>query len=565
MRQFYLQRLMLLVGLIAIVASGVKAQPWNVHCLPVNKFKRDANKKMKRVAKKITLFFYFMVFLINLVKGQPWSVLKGSHPDFFTYFTPGSPAMPPNTPIASKALLLLQRRNLFNNDNPVSSSSAFLIRTFRDDNRICACMSAHQLGLPYSNISIVKPLWQLSRSVYMNYLGADSISNGIHYNKMISADGSYLPSVSVRAYFYDPTMNRDIALVWIDKNLLPSASYSMLGYDFSKTGWTDGRNYAMGHPLGYPQRVSDSLELSESGVDGNTVDLVTELPYAVGPGVSGSPVIQTLPGELNDWYVKGVVTHTYTNREIDVDLDERIAWATDVVVNNIGQLENAIRLNCWKKEDSLEIATSQRYKQSVIVDNTSGIAPYSQNQSLTTAAAVTASPGVTSQTEGVKETVYKANICGISGFTLPTAYPGISDPWAVTFAAKEINVASGFIYAASGLSELNLASVVIGTAAYTTARQSGNAQPGSAITKADSGLFHVYPNPSPDGTFNISLPATGSFRLAIHNLEGKCICEASCSSNPFQFKLPAVSRGTYLLTVFNTRQNESVCQKLIVY
>jgi len=516
--------------------------------------------------RNFSLFFVLMSFFVYQLKGQPLHVLKGSYPNIFTYFTPGSSAMPPGAAVASKATMLLQATDFRTYDEYSESSSAFLIRTFRDDNKICACMSAHQLDLPYTNIAAAKARWPANSNLYMNYLGADSVSNGIHYNKTIRVDKGYLGTVSVRAYFYDTTTEKDIALVWIDKDLLPSASYSMLGYDFNKTGWSNGRNYAMGHPLAYPQRLSDNLELLESDVDGNTVELETKLPYATSPGSSGGPVIQVSTDGLNSWVVKGVLTEGYEQYEEDLNLNERFIWATKVGVNNIGLLENAIRRHCWKKEDSAQIASSQSYKQSLVIDNTSGIAPYSQDQRVSTAANITASPGVTSQTEGVRETIYKANVFGMSGFALPTTYPGSTDPWAVTVAAKEINVSSDFNYEASGLSELNLASVVISTGTQSTARWVDSVQAGTAVTGEESSTrFDVYPNPSPEGIFNVKLPATGTFRLAIHDLDGKYIFGADCTGSPFRFALPAVARGSYLLTVYNKQHDELVYRKLIIY
>jgi len=524
------------------------------------------NLKMKRSLKKFfILYFAFAVGIVNLLKGQPMGVPIGSHPEYFTYFTPGSSAMPPNASVTSKSLILLQTTDLFFSEHIATSGSAFLIRTFRDDEKICACMSAHQLGLPFTSVVDSIARKQVQSDIYMNYLGRDNVVNDLHYNQLTRFDEGYMAAVSVRAYYFDPSTGRDIALVWINKNVLPSKSYSMLGYDFATGGWSNGRNYSMGHSLKYPQRLSDSLEMEWSSGDGSIVELKTKLPYAIGTAHSGSPVIQSLPNASE--FVKGVVTQGDLHHDAPDNFGDNIDWATQITINSMSLLESAIRRDCWKKADSAQISVSQSYKQSLTIDNTKGIAPYDQNQSISSASAITYSAATeTKKVAGVQESFLKANICGINGFTLPTAYPGGTDPWAVTVAAKEVNVSSDFNYEASGLSELNLASVVISTGTQSTARWVDSVQAGTAVAGEESSTrFDVYPNPSPEGIFNVKLPATGSFRLAIHDLDGKFIYGADCTGSPFRFALPAVARGSYLLTVYNKQHDELVYRKLIIY
>jgi len=521
-----------------------------------------------KLRKQIALLFFVLIQVTAFA--QPDHLIE-SRPDIFTFFTPNRPNNPSNANEVSKGIVFLDNR--YNN-----KGSAFLIRTFRDDDKVCMCMTGHQLRRFYGETR--PPAGQsigILADLYMNYLGKDTLDDDEYTTDVTQFSKSFLSSATVLDFYDYDSQGADAALILVDKNQLPSEEYAMLGYSFDDDYWDRPEYwYTIGHPLSYPQRISDSLTYAGSWMGKPAmVELLHSKPYASAAGNSGSPVmirLNTVAAPVKGIFARGRTGSRYSDtfrasRESGFEEDYRFSLRSGFTKINV--LEQAIRQNCWKKSDSAAISTSQSYRQTVLVDNSTSTNPYNQNNSVSSAADLTITSALLflAQLSSLSKTRMHANICNIQGFTLPTTYPGTNKDWQVTVSAKQINTGNDFNYTASGNSELELSTVVLfsNTAASSTARHVGDANLAAGDSIPDT-RFSVYPNPSATGVFNILLPATGQYAVAIHSLDGKNIYQANCIANPLQVSLANRARGSYVLNVYDTQDDKKIVfTQLIIY
>lgn len=508
-----------------------------------------------------SLGFMFQMLTIN---AQPINLPIESRPDLFAYFSPVATNSPLKAADVSKAIIHL---NSFIDEwtpGTGAKASAFLIHTFRDDNKICMCLSGHQVKTLFTNGSpIVGSPAPFNSDIYMDYLGEDEIVNGEYQNKTINFSKAFLSSVTLLAYEGDVQGGKDAALVLIDKNQLPSALIGTLGYDFDDNNWASSGYYCIGHPNNYPQRIADNLAFQQDQVF--SVQLSGRLPYAVGFGNSGAPLLTRPVGVAGT--VKGIFSQAsgYQNflGHLKSDFSTNyFQYATTSYFTKMSVLEAAIRNHCWKKSDSTRISVNGSYKQTISVDNSNVVNAYSRYFTLSSASSLTqSSSSLFSESSSDEEySRLNANNCSVGDFSLPTTYPGGSKSWRVTIAAQKINVFSGFSYAASGSAELELSAVVIGSSA---ARQTNSQSP--VMPEENNALFEVYPNPSSSGIYHLKLPAGGTFLVVVNSLEGREIYRASCNANPFTLQLPQIARGTYVLNVYTKEDLLLRSSRLIIY
>lgn len=517
--------------------------------------------------KKIFIQAYIPLLTVLL----SWAVhneAKGqgeSFPGYFTYYNAQSVNKPPGSDTASKAIIFYIK-----DTGPSTSGQGtmFLINTFRDDDTICACLTGHQVSAFFPDGNARPGPFGGPIPLLMNYQGKDSLAtiNGASYylNQIISHSVGVAAGGELVTFNYDTSLPRtapDIALILLDKRQLPVPEYATLGYDFNNAS-SSGSYYSINHPLAYPQRLQDNF--SSVWESPFRFEAETFLPFSIAHGSSGGPFIKKETSSVSGLIAGGNFNAGGAVRDRIRNLDVR--YTPYVSVTRISTIEKEIRSRCWKNKDSAEIVSKGLDRKAMLINNAGNLAAYNLKRTITNSSGITAAAETGPAKRSKKSSYLKADRCDLSGFTLPAIYPGSEDSWLVTVAAKEINLNDEFNYTASGLSELNLGIVIINTGTTgSTARILDHAQsaPGDSANK--NALFKVYPNPAADGVFHIALPPTGQYNLVVYNMEGKEMYRSACDRNPYRLQLPAVSKGTYLLVIFNEHTKGGLHRQPIIY
>ncbi|GAA4458571.1 hypothetical protein GCM10023092_27070 [Rurimicrobium arvi] len=485
-----------------------------------------------------------------------------SRPDLFTFYSSNNVNRPPGSDIAGKSVIHIAG---VDPTLPMESfgSTAFIIRSFRNDDRFCVCMTGHQAEIFNGGQSPTVPGYvSFNNNIHMDYLGEDDYANGTGYVRINNYSSAYLSHGELVEYFNDLPVGRDAALFLVDKSWFPSENFAALGYDFTPINEQSGGNhYVLGHGWDHPLRLSDYGVFQ--GGNQNSVDIFTSLPFAFGSSSSGSPLLTRTSGTTVNPLVKGILsmglTPTFVNEYAVDGIQRSYAYSSGGVFTRISLLESAIRKHCWNKQDSTAISGSGIYKQTVMVSN---LKPQlSINQTVSAATDISGSSAAFTKTavDGKNITQFIANNCVMGGFILPVIYPGTTaTPWRVVVSANRVDVNAGFSYTASGTSELDLTTIETYTRSATS-RLADAADTASNTSVAGSGAapgFKLYPNPSPDGVFFLELPATEKdivYTGSIMSVDGKLVQQLDHMQGGAKasFNLSQQPRGMYLLTVHN--------------
>lgn len=518
-----------------------------------------------------TCLCYALALLFTLAFSIPSNGQKESFPDYFTYYNPVAPNVPAGSDTASKAIMFSVARTEITGN----TGTLFLINTFRDDDTICACLTGHQMDAFFPNANVTPGPFSGNFDLYMNYRGKDSLAviNGVNYslNRTIGFSKGVATGGELVAYYYDPlqpSVSPDIALILLDKRQLPVSSYATLGYDFGNSNWETEQYYSINHPHIWPQRIQDNLTFAWRGA--SRVEYTTSLPFSTGNGSSGGPLIKKTTGPGDEWYVRGLVSRgngSSGGTVYDWLTDAHLNYFTHASFTKIATIATEIKRHCWKNRDTNDILNNGLHRRSVLVNNAANIAPFSQKRAISSAADVMAAAYSGPVKKRILSAYIPADQCNISAFTLPAVYPGSTDFWQVTVAAKDIIVGADFSYTPTDQSELNLSTVIIDGSAAGSLFRKGDSTPSVAdkMPHKTADEFKVYPNPSPDGIFNLALPDTGQYSVAVYSMEGKKIYESNCTENPFRLQLPQTARGNYVLQVYAAGNKKAVYSQLIGY
>ncbi|GAA4458527.1 hypothetical protein GCM10023092_26960 [Rurimicrobium arvi] len=501
-----------------------------------------------------------------MAQDAPDMMPLNSRLDLFTFYTPGDTHMPSGSDLTSKALIYITGidAELANSRN-YGGSTAFIIRTFRNDNKICACMTGHQAEkfMGVAHITTVPDFMDINNKIYMDFTGQNEVRNDVDYVKVNNYSSADLQSVELVEYFNDALSRKDAALFLIDKKYLPSENFAALGYDFenSVNPQSDEHFYSMGHPWNYPQRIAYDGTYSNGG--DTWMDIALSKPFAVGGGGSGSPFLNQSSGSGANTSVKGIFAQGIYSTEIREKSVNGgyypYSYATLARMTRMSVLQNAIREHCWKGANKDQISSSAIYKQSVMVSNPKPALNVDQVIGSPTDVSGSSAAYTETVSGGKKLTQLTARNCTVGSFTLPVTYPGsTATEWRVVFSAKQIDVNPGFNYTASGNSELNL-SVVSSYRTSVTSRladAADTASNSSVASSVDAPGFKLYPNPSPDGVFFLELPAAEKdivYTGSIMGADGKLVQQLDHmqGGTKVNFNLSQQPRGMYLLNVYN--------------
>jgi len=539
---------------------------------------------------KSSFFAAFALFVLlafgfnKIALAQPTGVPDWSHPNVFTYYSPGNTSMPAGSDLASKAVMLMDSYDDFLEVTAGTSGAIFPVRTFRDDNKECMCLSTHQIKKSSSGTPALGSTVYMLANLYNNYFGKDSLNpTGVAYNKTLGFDKTFVLTGELKEYIYDTANGADIALIWIDKRIFSSSTYVELGTDFSDQNWSDSF-YSLSYPLSYPLRLNDRMTAS-TGLRDAVYLYVTE-PYSIANQSAGAPFISRSATAPNI-SARGVLSMPRVQKDIYTlvnNIPTKLAYNTRVVSTKMKLLESAIREHCWNKRDSANISTNEFYKRALEIDNTLFANAFGTNQALSSSSqltgATTSSIFSINTPENIKSTTIKANNCSFdnaNGFTIPTVYPGTTNPWRVQVLAKTVDVKPGFEYTASGDALLSLGTVVL-TSTHSTSRQlptdtdENGIHNNESVMSKDPGSFNVYPNPSATGIFSLDLPGhidkdkVESYRLIVHSADGKLISQSEKAQPGLrcQINLSGFSRGSYFLSVYRNT-GKMVYSAVLIY
>ncbi|WP_344828248.1 T9SS type A sorting domain-containing protein [Rurimicrobium arvi] len=489
---------------------------------------------------------------------------RKSRPDLFTFYDDDNVNMPAGSNLVSKSVIYMHGPNP-NLPNPGGggSSTAFIIRTFRDDDFVCVCMTGHQVKSFNGDQTPTVPTdIDVKNLITMDYQGRDFLStmeNG-YIVSFYTGAASYLSHMRLVAYFNDILPGGtydDAALVLIDKRRLPNANFTALGYNFSTAVPPATQSYfSISHPWGYPQRLSKNLLYYDH--ENNWIDFKTQLPYAAGQGSSGAPLVHS--GTLSVEGIQTAAVDGVSVQEVSMNWETVMhLYSTHLRFNRISLLESAIKEHCWKNANKEQILSSGIYKQSVEVSNPKLNLLRNTNLSIFFSADIPGSSAAFTEDalDGRKVTQLTANNCTFGSFALPVVYPGTTaTPWRVVVSANKVDVNAGFSYTASGTSELDLTTLETYTRSATS-RLADAADTASNSSVAGSGAapgFKLYPNPSPDGVFFLELPAAGKdivYTGSVISADGKLMqrLDHMQSGTKASFNLSQQPRGMYLLNV----------------
>ncbi|GAA4458564.1 hypothetical protein GCM10023092_27050 [Rurimicrobium arvi] len=492
-----------------------------------------------------------------------------ARPNLFTFYTQGAATMPSGSDLTSKGIIYINGVSpRINPDRVNSGSTAFILRTFRDDNIICVCMTGHQVSDLVGGRTMTVPMAiPIGNNVSMNYRGEDNTIEDVDYVNVVSRSTAFLPYGVLAGLAFDESNGKDAALLLINKRMLPLTDFAALGYDFSAdNAQTGGSYYSLSHPWNYPMRLSDNGTYASG--DNDCMDVSFSQPYGMGDGSSGGPVFRR-PSSASDLSpVKGIVSLA---REPISSYWEFTAGALQVAhlystrerISRMSLLEPAIKEHCWKNADKNALMQSGAYKQTVMVSNPKP--ELTVNQIINAATDVSGSSAASTETtsDGKKVTYFMANNCTVGSFTMPTTYPGTATTWQVVVSAKQIDVNAGFNYSASGSSELDL-TTVSSYSVSATSRLDG-ASDNSSSTSPEAGFdtaagFKLYPNPSSDGIFYLELPAgkqTITYRGSVFSVDGKLVQQLGDmpGGGKINFSLSQQPRGIYILNVQTAEGN----------
>ncbi|GAA4458543.1 T9SS type A sorting domain-containing protein [Rurimicrobium arvi] len=509
------------------------------------------------------------VLLLNSINifAQLPSVLmpRKSRPDMFTFYEDNNVNMPAGSNLVSKSVVYLHGVSpSLPNSDIYGSSTFFLIRTFRDDDFVCACMTGHQVKtLNGGLVPTVPSDIDISNVIAMNYKSRDVYYPGdpSAYVGPHEAASAYLSDVHLVSYFYEPVSGgtgNDAALVLIDKRQLPSAAFATLGYDFSTiNSQTTQSFFTISHPLSYPQRLSNNLLYDEDA--NNWVDFRFQKPFAEGPGSSGAPLVNSSTISAQGILAAGVNQTLFSEMDVGGRMED-YTYETMARFTRMSLLESAIKEHCWKNANKAEIQSLSIYKQSVEVSNANIALLRSRDAAIASATDISGSSASFTGTSinGKKVTQLTANNCTIGSFALPVVYPGTTaTPWRVVVSANQVDVNAGFSYAASGISEMDLTTIETYTRSATSRLADAAADTASNSSDGNSGVvsgFKLFPNPSPDGIFFLELPAAEKdvvYTGSVMSVDGKLLQQLDHmqGGTKVSFNLSQQPRGMYLLNV----------------
>lgn len=506
------------------------------------------------------------------------SMPDGAYEQYFKYYTPGVTPLQQSLQPVPKGVIGIEGGLHYGSSGSLhpQGGTGFLIRTFRNDNKICFCTAKHVL----SQAQLIGDEFELDG--YWKYYGQPDPD--AHQNNQVLTG---YHSAFVGEVVSD--IDEDAVLLLIDKEDIPVANYSMLGYDFAVTLPADAKLATFHHPQGMTMRIADSLganTVRDRGYfdDANETEFYTASPPGrnyISVGSSGSPLVNRDP---NNSSVVGIVTAGIISAgmpEMTIDDDEYVGHDANIIFDGeqssvkIRMLEAAIKYHCWKNRTEQDLLLSGDYKKTLIADNSAFLDHYTMDRTVTSTASLQSLRDADYTTYNPGSTLVAGLSISASGNIDPT---GDADLQKIYFKAPQISCDNTFSYTASGDQELYISVVTLEPTAATSrlledASQTDTISDVRGTTPAleQALAVSVYPNPSATGLFSIDLNdhsdgRSGDYFLQVYAANGTMILQEPVGGiNQTQtLNISSQPKGTYLLVIRNQR-GHVLSRKLLTY
>ena len=212
-------------------------------------------KNISMQQKQFKSCFLSLLLIINTNSfGQPparmHGIPTGAYSRYYRYFVPGNPPeMPRGSDLFNKGVFGIESSDL-------GDLTGFILRTFRTDNKVCACTYSTP-GLQSNS--------HIPFTMYQNYIGRQSPENP-RLNEVLSGTSSTLHAKVVYSTFMSSAPYISFTLALLDPAEF-SGPYAQLPYTLSPQFPTDEDNpvslfYSLHHPGSMTKRIADNLRYS---------------------------------------------------------------------------------------------------------------------------------------------------------------------------------------------------------------------------------------------------------------------------------------------------------------
>ena len=519
------------------------------------------------------LLVYAFLTIFNgsvLAQAKMRTARIGAYTKYFQYLNLQADDIPEEAQLTSNAIagLVFPVPN-----NGIASGTGFLIKSYRNDGKICMCTAAHNVNLMQSSF------WSSFRTIdiYMKYLGQPIWVPQLnaYFNKTTSGFKSTVQAKLVESLVSN---GQDAALFLINPQELPTIDFATLGYSFDyEYSPSSPLSYIIGHPYGMPQQLSDKLVYNQSlsanvPVTNFVIDASGRKPAGIGLGNSGSPVL--LRG--NNSFVTGIFheiiingSNSETIPEIELVLtDKQIPIIYDTkgfVSTKMSVLQAAIKKHCWDNKTEEEIGIGD-YKKSVTTNNAEKRAEFYPTRTIASLNDLTIAANQP----------YRANNPGCillkaSHLTISCPITATADSKNIYGLAPTVALINGFSYTATGDNSFEMNSVVLEPTSAAASRftspgfLSNNSKP--KIIATPSAAFTVKPNPSTTGIFEVTVPAATiikSYTMTVTTIDAKPILQQTVyPAQKARINLSGKARGVYVLQIYDN--NKIVYGTQLVY
>jgi len=485
------------------------------------------------IVKKISLFILPLFFFhsSNAQQGMPGAP-RGAFVDYFENF-PDVVSTIPNGDIVSSAIVGMRSigPNFFPIDPLGSKSTGFFIRTFRNDDKICMCMSG-KMAASFQGLGLTA---LVNRNFvfdgYLNYLGQATITVPTLNNITSVSRVPFLAEIVAMKYDRAAIGGSDIALVLIDKARIPMGTYGLLGYDFTLNADTTSLFYIVSHPLGAPQKFSGFYKFNPNvPIVSNFFFLRNSTIYTsyTALGSEGAPILKIGQGNLDSSVVGSYVT-SLTETQIPPDLvsqtdgSRTFYYRPGAVGTLMSVIRNEIIANCWQNKTVQELTTSGEYKHSVQTANAPRYNDFSRPIAFTTDFSYNPFVDAGYVRDHPGSVLLKGSVISFACNITPTA----ATNEIYVLGSQQIELNPGFSYTATGTNLLALDPVLLGASSSSSFTRNIEILPEHVLDTIDidnrSRNYSVYPSPS-TGIININTANNDqSYLVSIFNMAGELV------------------------------------------
>jgi len=510
--------------------------------------------------KQITICFLVcgIAFANPLLAQSPAKTLaapKGSYTSFFNYFDPSAAGMPANAANASKGVVAIENYQYSSGDT--SFGSGFIIRTRRNDGKVCLLTAGHVISYIKDN---PQPGDKIPMDLYFQYLGRDN--NG--YAETISGIKASVPNATLADYneenVFVPESQQDLpldyAILLIDKKMLPKKTVNSLGYNLNTVASSVGRYYALGHPHSMPMRIANDLSYQGG------YNLVSQFSCSgnnnIGYGFSGGPLFMVSTTQNNDAVI-GLLTNGSTKEMFVPDAqlkghDDKISYFSGGIFLHLQYIADKIRQHCQQAGAAAQTVTDP-YLTPEDVDNTANWNAFQANFTANNLSGLASASSADYTQENPNSKLVRSKVLKMNFEYIASTQ---SQNLVTSCIASETDLESGFSFAADNNTEFSVYSIV--PEPSTSTSRIATAPLADAAIAQPTFFATIYPNPSFTGNFSVDIednnPAKNEYYLQVLSFDGRVISQRKVLAGIHnELNIHGHANGTYIITIKDEKGN----------